>query len=91
MDLKDGHVYVDGKKLNEPYVLDKPTYPLEQQSSILSEAISYPYKVPDGCIWVMGDNRTNSLDSRYFGPVSTSKVSSRALFIFWPISDARGL
>ncbi|MDD7199953.1 signal peptidase I [Parafannyhessea umbonata] len=91
VDLKDGHVYVDGKKLNEPYVLDKPTYPLEQQSSILSEAISYPYKVPDGCIWVMGDNRTNSLDSRYFGSVSTSKVSSRALFIFWPISDARGL
>ena len=36
---------------------------------------------------VMGDNRTNSLDSRYFGPVSVDAVSSKGLFIYWPLTD----
>ena len=35
----------------------------------------------------MGDNRTNSADSRYFGPVSVKAVTSRALFIYWPFQD----
>ena len=39
----------------------------------------------------MGDNRTNSLDSRYFGPVSVDAVSSKGLFIYWPLTDARTL
>ena len=39
----------------------------------------------------MGDNRTNSLDSRYFGAVRASSVSSRILCIYWPISDAKAL
>ena len=50
------------------------------------EALDEPYVVPDGCVWVMGDNRTNSKDSRYFGPVSVDDVTSRALFIYWPLS-----
>lgn len=91
VDLRNGFVYVNGKKLSESYTEGKPSYPLEQYSSTLGEAISYPYKVPAGHIWVMGDNRTNSLDSRYFGAVSVDSVSSRAVFIFWPFKDARGL
>ena len=39
----------------------------------------------------MGDNRTNSLDSRYFGPVKVESVTSRAMFIFWPFADAATL
>lgn len=91
VDLRNGSVYVNGKKLSEPYTEGKPSYPLEQYSSTLDGPISYPYTVPKGRIWVMGDNRTNSLDSRYFGAVSTDSVSSRAVFIFWPFKDARGL
>ena len=39
----------------------------------------------------MGDNRTNSLDSRYFGPVRVSSVTSKILCIYWPISDVKAL
>lgn len=90
VDLIDGTVYVDGVALDEPYTEGKPSYPLPMQSASVGE-ISYPYTVPEGSIWVMGDNRTNSLDSRYFGAVSVSNVTSHALFIFWPFSDAKGL
>ncbi len=91
VDLVDGVVVVDGEALDEPYVLDKPSEPIDRFAPELSEPITYPYVVPEGCVWVMGDNRTNSLDSRYFGAVEINTVSSRALFIFWPFSDARTL
>ena len=86
IDLRDGVVYVDGVALDEPYVLGLPTVSLSDVAG--SAGITYPYTVPEGCIWVMGDNRTNSRDSRFFGPVSEEDVTSRALFIFWPFSDA---
>lgn len=90
VDLVGGTVYVDGTALDEPYTEGKPSEPLEWQSASAG-TISYPYTVPEGYIWVMGDNRTNSLDSRYFGAVKVSDVTSHALFIFWPFSDAKGL
>lgn len=85
IDLVDGSVVVDGETLDEPYVNDAPTYSLSSLEG--SAGISYPYTVPEGCVWVMGDNRTNSKDSRFFGPVSVDDVSSRALLIYWPLSD----
>lgn len=88
IDLQDGYVIVDGMLLDEPYVEGKPTYPLDGHASNLDANITFPYTVPEGCIWVMGDNRTNSLDSRYFGAVHLSSVTSKALFIFWPPEDA---
>lgn len=90
VNLVDGVVYVDGVAQDEPYTEGKPSEPLPVQSSVVG-SISYPYTVPEGSIWVMGDNRTNSLDSRYFGAVSVDDVTSHALFIFWPFSDAKGL
>jgi signal peptidase I len=88
VDLQDGYVYVDGVVIDEPYVEGKPTYPLDGHSSNLEENVTFPYTVPAGCFWVMGDNRTNSLDSRYFGVVPRTSVTSKALFIFWPPEDA---
>lgn len=89
VELKDGQAYVDGTALSEPYVEGRPTYPLDRWSSTaLDGPVSYPYVVPDGSVWVMGDNRTNSLDSRYFGAVPVSSVTSHVLFVWWPLSDA---
>jgi signal peptidase I len=88
VDIKDGAVYVDGVKLDEPYVDGQSTYPLDRYSSILSGPITYPYTLGEDEYWVMGDNRGNSLDSRYFGPIKRSSVTSRAMFIFWPLNDA---
>ncbi len=87
IDLRDGKLYVDGVERDEPYTLGKETLSLSDY--VGSAGISYPYTVPDGYIFCMGDNRTNSLDSRYFGPVSVDAVSSKGLFIYWPLGDAQ--
>ena len=80
VDLKDGHVYIDGVKQDEPYTHGKPSEPLVP-------TIEFPYTVPEGCIWVMGDNRTDSQDSRYFGAIPVSSVTGHAVFIYWPASE----
>ncbi len=84
VDLKDGSVYVDGKRLSEPYTNGQMSYPL---TSAYGKTITYPYKVPDNEIWVMGDNRENSQDSRYFGSVPISTVTGKAVFKYWPINS----
>ena len=86
VDLVGGRVVVDGVALDEPYVGGAATESLSDLEG--SAGIAYPYMVPEGSIWVMGDNRGNSKDSRYFGPVSVDDVTSRAILIYWPISDA---
>ncbi|HIY84497.1 signal peptidase I [Rubneribacter sp.] len=75
----DGVVYVDGVAQDEPYTGGKPSYPLDGD-------VTYPYTVPEGYIWVMGDNRTNSQDSRYFGAVPVSSVTGRGALVVWPLN-----
>ena len=79
-------VLVDGVELDEPYTDGKESAPLVGHSPDI-DPITYPYKVPEGYLWVMGDNRTNSQDSRYFGAIPVSSVTSKALFVFWPLED----
>ena len=83
VDLVDGRVVVDGVALSEPYTYGQPSEVDEDFA-----AVTFPYTVPDDCIWVMGDNRTNSWDSRYFGPVRVDTVEARALFVWWPLGSA---
>ena len=90
VDLVDGKVVVDGVELNEPYVQGKRSDPILKNMPGI-DPITYPLTVPQGCVWVMGDNRTNSADSRYFGPVDTSRIAAHALFTYWPIEDIRTL
>ena len=79
VDLRKGKVFVDGKELVEPYTHG-------QASEQLTPEITFPFKVPQGDIWVMGDNRTNSGDSRVFGPVPVNAVQGRAIWTYWPLS-----
>jgi signal peptidase I len=79
VDLKDGKVVVDGNVLLEPYTHGLPSEPL-------SPEYTFPLKVPAGAIWVMGDNRTNSGDSRVFGPVEVTNVEGHAVWTYWPLS-----
>ncbi|MEF2560352.1 MAG: signal peptidase I [Eggerthellaceae bacterium] len=85
--MSGGVLYVDGLAQNESYTLGE-TYPLSQTAGNVS--LSYPYVVPAGEIWVMGDNRENSSDSRYFGPIDVDTVFGKALFTYWPL-DRIGL
>lgn len=80
VDLVDGQVVVDGVALDEPYTDGKPSYPLS------SSTVTYPYTVPEGYLWVMGDNRTNSQDSRFFGAVPEDSVTGRGVFVYWPLN-----
>jgi signal peptidase I len=79
VDLIDGTVYVNGVALSEPYTQGKPSYDLKS-------GIVYPYTIPDGYIWVMGDNRTNSSDSRAFGAIPVSNITGHAFFRYWPLN-----
>ncbi len=83
VDLRDGFVFVDGKQLDEPYTQGKPSYPLVPARNV---EIVYPYTVPDGYLWVMGDNRTDSSDSRYFGAVPVESVTGHAVLAYWPLN-----
>lgn len=77
VDLQDGKVLVDGVALDEPYTHGEPSEPM---------VIEMPYTIPEGSVWLMGDNRTNSADSRVFGAVPLEEVRGEAIFRFWPIS-----
>ena len=79
VDIRDGSVFVNGSKLQEDYTKGKRSY------TSSSSTITYPYLVPKGYVWVMGDNRSNSQDSRYFGAIPLTAVQGRALLVYWPI------
>lgn len=87
VDLVDGKVVVDGVTLDEPYTEGKRSEPFKKTGV----PISYPYTVPEGELWVMGDNRTSSQDSRYFGSVKVSSVVGHALFVSWPLNHVKML
>lgn len=81
--MSDGVLYIDGVAQSEPYVTGE-TYPLSQTAGNVS--ISYPYIVPEGEVWVMGDNRENSSDSRYFGSIDENTIFGKAVFTYWPLN-----
>jgi signal peptidase I len=84
--LKQGAVYINGRRLAEPYVrLDKgQPEPTDPFSNGLAWSLQTPYRVPAGDYFVMGDNRTDSGDSRDFGPVPRSAMVGRAFARYWP-------
>ena len=81
VELRDGKVYVNGVALVEPYVNTENGVPMttDPQAGGLSE-----WLVPAGDLFVMGDNRQNSADSRSFGPIEVSHVIGRAWLRYWP-------
>ena len=82
VDLEGGQVVVDGEPLDESYTQGE-SWPLATQAP--GADVSFPFTVPEGCIWVMGDNREDSADSRYFGAVPRENLVAVALFRLWPL------
>ena len=81
IEIKDGRVYVNDQMLNEDYILEKTR----------SE---YPKAtVPEGSVFVMGDNRNNSEDSRFadVGFVPYSLIKGKACLVFWPLGQFKTL
>ncbi|MBR1419995.1 MAG: signal peptidase I [Selenomonadaceae bacterium] len=81
IEIKDGQVFVNDQLQNETYILEKTR-------------TEYPKaKIPEGTIFVMGDNRNNSEDSRFsdVGFVPFNLIKGKAILIFWPLDDFKSL
>ena len=80
IDFVSGAVYVDGELLEEDYI-NEPTY--------RDEGMEFPATVPESCVFVMGDNRNHSSDSRSsdLGTVDTRYVIGKAVFLLFPGAD----
>jgi signal peptidase I len=83
VDIHGGHVYIDGRQLTETYIY-------ENQSTDMPDGGSKTWKLLPGQLFVMGDHRQASQDSRDFGPVDKSSVIGRAWLRYWP-TDQFGL
>ena len=84
---KDGKyaVYINGEFLNEPYVNSPYDYPQ------CSEAIECKFEIPEGYYLMLGDNRGNSQDGRYWGLLPKDRFIGRAVTVFWPIKRIKRL
>jgi signal peptidase I len=70
-------IYINGRPLAEPYLpADDPLGPAIASSQ-------HPYRVPAGEFYVLGDNRSDSCDSRYWGPIQGSSIVGKAIVIIW--------
>jgi signal peptidase I len=86
----NGRVYINGTPLAEPW-LPKPQPPTFPSPLSYAFSLNRPYTVPAGEYYVMGDNRTDSEDSRYFGPIPASLIVGKMAFVAWPLSDSAWL
>ena len=82
-------VYVDGVAMDEPYINQEDADVMEEKQGMVYKE----FTVPEGCIFVMGDNRNGSTDSRFgsLGMVDTDYVLGRAVCVVFPFSDFKSL
>jgi signal peptidase I len=73
---RDGHIVIDGRVLSEPYLPEGVT-----------TGDFEPVEIPEDQVWVMGDNRGDSRDSRSFGPIAEEDIVGRAFIRVWPVGD----
>jgi signal peptidase I len=84
IDIHDGAVWVNGQKQNEKYTTGPTEPPPADYYSPYPgfEALRFPYKVPPNCYLVLGDNRGNSLDSRFWGCVPRNNIIGTPVMIY---------
>ncbi len=85
IDYSTNSVYVDGEKLDEPYLPEAMLPPANEANTITS------VDVPAGQVFLMGDNRNASRDCRYIGPVAEDTIVGKAVLRFWPLDVIGGV
>jgi len=81
IDIRDKKVWVNGQLLEEPYTLPEEAQTMVERFKDMDNF--GPVRVPEGKIFVLGDNRDRSYDSRYWGFVDVDDVKGRAVIIYW--------
>jgi len=82
LDIKEGDVYINGERLNEPYLNEaSSTYPFYMDD------IQFPLEMPEDMYFLMGDNRNNSEDSRYFGMINRKQIYAKSGLRIWPLNQ----
>lgn len=76
----DDGVYVNGTRIDEPYLEGDDT-----RCNPASSEFCGPYTIPEDMVFAMGDNRNNSEDSRFFGPVPEENIIGKSWLVYWPI------
>lgn len=72
--VTDGRVYINGTALEEPYIASAPAY-------------TSKWSIPEGYLFVLGDNRNDSADSHTWGILPLDNVVGKAVLVYWPITD----
>ncbi len=87
VDVHEGAVWINGKRLEENYTVgaSKPADPSMYLAGFAGQTNVFPYKVPENCYFVMGDNRGNSLDSRFVGCIPRSHIIGTPVIIYMSI------
>ncbi len=78
VEIREGRLYVNKKLIVEPYIRNQAMHDYG------------PVIVPEGHVFVLGDNRVNSMDSRdpAVGPIALEKIKGKAMLVFWPLTNA---
>lgn len=88
LEIRDKKLYINGIEQDEPHARYKaPRVPGRQYGS---RDFMPPQVIPDGHIFMMGDNRDNSSDSRFWGPLAVERVKGKAMVIYFSVDTSRG-
>jgi signal peptidase I len=87
VDVHEGAVWINGKKLVENYTIGRSEPPARSQ--LIAPFTGLPFTVPPNCYFVMGDNRENSLDSRYWGCVPRNDILGTPVLIYMSLDAPR--
>jgi signal peptidase I len=81
IEVRNGTLLVNGEEQEEPYLTENPPFTGSYE----------PTEVPEEHVFVMGDNRGNSADSRVFGPLPVENIEGEAFMRFWPVHELKSL